>query len=60
MYGFRKIWSYDKDRQTYAEVYNYEKMLKNYALGKETGLRLQDMNFFMQLLNCLIISIITL
>ena len=35
-------------------------MIQHYANKEKTGLRLQEMNFFLQLLNCLIISIITL
>jgi len=47
VYGLRKVWSYDPERQSYKEVYNYNSMLENYSNKKETGLRIQNMNFLL-------------
>jgi hypothetical protein len=40
VYGFRKVWSYDPKVQSYADVYNYKKMIEHYYNNEKTGLRL--------------------
>jgi len=56
--GFRKIWSWpaDHDAET---AFSYEHFIER--LGKaHPGLELQSLNLGLQLLNCVIISMITL
>jgi hypothetical protein len=59
--GLRKIWSYDPTVQSMDDVFSFDHLVYRYNTGGvDTGLKIQPKSLMLQMLNCIIISIITL
>ena len=59
--GFRKVWAYDPAVQNPKDLFSYDHMVYRYGTGgSDIGLKLQIESLSLQILNCVIISIITL